>query len=144
MFETIDAAEMNIPLGLMEKGQHLWQFVTLRLHVPWFYILYQTEYEGENSSSDFVFVTKEEQILEMLKIERCKIIDIYLVSPSHLNENNCWKMEKLKEIWTATLSKQNQNEEGKIYVLQDGREYTYSLTTLNNEGFTKNELLIKI
>ncbi|MCW8988120.1 MAG: hypothetical protein OQK75_10705 [Gammaproteobacteria bacterium] len=144
MFETIDAAEIKFPAGLLAEGQRAWQHIKLRLHVPWFYVLYQTEYSDGTKLSNFVFLAKEEQIIDMQSIDNYKIIDIYLVSPGHLNGSDCWKMEKLKEIWTARIKNNETYETVMIYVLQDNSEYTYSLNSDNNEGFIKDKLLIKL
>ena len=144
MFETIDAAEMNMPVGLLGEGQRMWQFVNLRLHVQWFYMLYETEFEKGSFSSDYALLTDERQIAEMSSFEHVKIIELYIVSPGHLNGSDCSKMEKIKEIWTAKIKNIKSNEKGMIYVLQDDSEYKYSLSTNNNEDFIKNELLVKI
>jgi hypothetical protein len=144
VFETIDAAEMKFPAGVLAEGQRAWQHVNLRLHVPWFYLLYQTEYSDGTKNSDLIFLAKEEQIVEMLSIEHYKIIDVYLVSPNHLNGSDFWKMEKLKEIWTATIKNNETDENGVIYVLQDNNEYIYTHYENNSEDLIKDKLLIKI
>jgi hypothetical protein len=74
VFETIDAAEMKFPAGVLAEGQRAWQHVNLRLHVPWFYLLYQTEYSDGTKCSDFVFLAKEEQIVDMHSIENYRYI----------------------------------------------------------------------
>jgi len=143
MFETIDTAELKFPPGLLDKGQRVWQYINIRLHVPLFFMHYQTEYSDGTKLINIMLLAKEEHIVDIQSIDNCKIIETYLVSPSHLNGSDCTKMEKLKEIWTASI-KNNTDEMGMIYVLQDNSEYTYSQYTDNNEELIKNKLLIKI
>ena len=144
MFETIDAAEMNMPVGLLGEGQRMWQFVNYRLHMHWFYMLYQTDFAKDSVSSDFALLTDERQIAEMSSFDHVKLIDVYIVSPGHLNGSDCWKMEKLKEIWTAKIKKLDSGVEGMIYVLQNNNEYRHPAYADNSEDLIKDELLVKI
>ena len=144
MFETIDAAEMNMPAGLLGEGQRMWQFVNYRLHMHWFYMLYHTEFDEDSASSDFALFTNEEQIIEMASFDHVKIIDLYIVSPGHLNGSHCWKMEKLKEIWTSKIRNSESSSEGMIYVLQDNNEYKHPVYSDNSNDLIKDKILVKI
>lgn len=144
MFETIDSSKMNVPIELLSEGQHIWKSVNVRLHVPWFYVQYQKECENFTVSSHLELVTSEEQITEMASFENIKIIDVYIVSPGHLNGSDGWKMEKLREIWTAKSKTLETDEMGVIYVLRNNREYIYSPSIKNDGKLIKNNLLIKI
>ena len=144
MFETIDAAEMEMPMGLLNEGQRVWQFVNYRLHMHWFYMLYKTEFEGDSMSSDFALFTSEDQIVEMSSFDHVEIIDIYFVSPGHLNGSDHWKMEKLKEIWTSKIKNDKSGINGMIYVLQDDKEYRRHAYNDKTEELIKDKLLVKI
>ena len=144
MFETIDAAELNMPMGLLAEGQRAWQFVNYRLHMHWFYMLYKTEFEGDSMSSDFALLTSEDQIVEMASFDHVEIIDIYFVSPGHLNGSDRWKMEKLKEIWTSKIKNDKSGINGMIYVLQDDKEYRRHAYNDKTEELIKDKLLVKI
>ena len=52
-------------------------------------------------------------------------------------------MEKIKEVWKASL-KNNSDPRGRIYVIDDGREYVHSYTTMKKSDFTKKELIFGI
>jgi len=144
MFETIDAAEMNMPVGLLGEGQRMWEFVNYRLHMHWFYMLYHTEFDEDSESSDFALFTNEEQIAKMASFSHVKIIDLYIVSPGYLNGSDRWKMEKIKEIWTSKNKNHESSLEGKIYVLQDNSEYKHPVYTSENEDLIKDKIFVKL
>ena len=143
MFETVDSAEAKMPSIFLPNGKRIWSNVSLSMHIQWFYVIYKTEYEDNTELQNVIFLTRDEQIVEMLSLEKCEILEVYLVSPNYINGSDCWKMEKIKEIWEAKL-KNDVDTRGRIYVLEDGREYMHSYLTMNSEDFTKKELLIEI
>lgn len=144
MFETRDSSKMDVPIELLSEGQHIWKSVSVRLHVPCFYVMYQKESKNYIVSTHMDIVSSEEQITDMASAENIKIIDVYLVSPGSLNGSNRWKMEQLREIWTAKTKALDTDKMGMIYVLRNNREYIYSPSIEINEKPMKNNLLIKI
>lgn len=45
MFTTSAAAEVYVPLHLSEVGEQAWDYVSLRLHIPWLYV--ELSYEAK-------------------------------------------------------------------------------------------------
>lgn len=143
MFETIDSAKVEMPSIFLPNGKRIWSNVSLSMHIQWFYVMYKTEYEDDPELKNIIFLTTAEQVAEMSSLEKCQIVEIYLVSPGHINGSDSWKMEKVKEIWKATL-KDESDTRARIYILEDEREYTHSYLTMDKTQFTKSELIFQM
>ena len=144
MFETKDITEIEAAAMFKNNGTRVWPSVSLNMHIQWFYVIYRLQNpEDDSKLKDIIFVTRAEQIAEMILIEGCQILEVYLVAPGHINKSDNWKMKKIKEVWKASL-KNNSDTRGQIYVLDDGDEYVHSYTTMEKSDFTKKELIFKI
>jgi hypothetical protein len=121
MFETVDYAELPIPKGLFEDGERLWQFVIMRLHVCWFYVIYETTALDDCEVSHIILLQNVNDLVEFSSVKEFKLIEAYLVSPKYINKKGNWKMEPLKEIWVA--SEPEFEQKSYIYVLRDGSRY---------------------
>ena len=146
MFETNDAAEMKMPLDLFNNGERVWHIVQLRLHVPWFYLVYQVTHSDGIKISSMIFITDIEQVIDLMSDTAIDLLEAYLVSPGHLNKKDCWKMEKLKAVWSATHKNESsmENSYATIYVLHNNSEYVYNDTESDSEMFTKDELILNL
>ena len=144
MFETIDITEVESPAIFKKNGARVWPSVSLNLHIAWFKVIYRMQKpEDDSKIENIIFVTRAEQIAEMILIEDCQILKVYLMSPGHINGSDDWKMDKIKEVWIATL-KNDLDQRGRIYVLDDGNEYVHSYITMDKSFFTKKELIFGI
>lgn len=143
MFGTVDSCEVVIPAMPLPDGRRIWSSINLNMHVQWLYVTYQTQNESDPELLDIVFLTETEQLVEMSSSENIKIIEVYIVSPSYVNGSNNWEMDKVKEIWKAKLRIDEFDTRGRIYILEDNREYVHSYLTMDKGDFTKKELIFK-
>lgn len=144
MFETEDSSETKMPSTFLPNGKRMWANVSLSMHMQWFYVIYRTQHEGDHELINIIFLTTSEQIIEMLSLENCQILEVYLVSPGYINGSDSWKMEKVKEVWEATLKNDELDTQARIYILEDNSEYVHSYLTMDNDKFTKKELMFEI
>ena len=141
MFEASESAEIEMPINLHRPGEHIFEAMQIRLHIPWFYVAYFIRDNEGGTTSNMMFLVDIHQILNMYMADNIDIIEAYLVSPSYINNTGCWKMDKLKEIWGVNT--ELLNNLGLTYVMEDGREYAYSSSGLENENIKKENLLIR-
>ena len=144
MFETVDSAEVMMPSILLPEGKHAWSNVSLRIHILWFYVVYRIKYEDDTELTNVIFLTTAEQINEMVFVEKCQLLDVYLVSPGYINGTNNWKMEKIKQVWEATIQCDELDTRGRIYILEDNSEYKHSYQTIENDEITKRKLILEV
>ena len=143
MFGTMDSTEIVIPSMPLTDGTHIWTSVNLNMHVHWLYVTYQAQYDDDTKLVEIIFLTEAEQLLEISLNEKIQIIEVYLVSPGYVNGSNSWKMEKVKEIWKATLRLDELDSSGRIYIVEGNCEYVHSYLTMDKGDFTKKELIFK-
>ena len=143
MFETDSIEEIFMPAMALDENLRQWESVNLTLQSQWFYVVYRTIPKNPEKLLNFKFLSTTEQVASLSLIYSYQIVDVYLGSPGYINGSDSWKMEKLKEIWKASL-KNNNDPRGRIYVLDDGREYVHSYTTMESSDFTKKELIFEI
>ena len=136
MFETNDMSRMNNPLTLLGDDNYLWSNVSLRLHVPWFYVVYSIDYEDDSKNLDILFVSNIKELINMSNEIIVHIDQVYLVSPGHLNKSDKWMMEPIDKIMEGSEPEYNQISH--IYIVENGNRYIDS-------GFgSKEEKLINI
>jgi len=121
MFETNDMAKMNNPLALLGDESYLWSHVSLRIHVPWFYVIFSMIYEDGSKKSDILFVSNIRDLVSMNNEAFIQIEQIYLVSPAHLNNTEKWMMEPIREIMVGLEPKHDQLAH--VYIVENGNRY---------------------
>ena len=141
MFETMNSDEITMQPMFLAYGARRWDSVNLVIKTQWFFVEYRTKNKDESELLDYKFLANTKQISEMLLIDHYQIVNVYLGSPDYINGSDSWKMEKIKEIWEASLKNDELDPRGRIYVLADGREYVHSYVTMDKNDFTKKELL---
>lgn len=98
MFRTPTAFE--IPSGDLYSGKaRLWRVVEHSLHVPWFYTTLSERHLDEECRT-MVLLHDLESLSAMIggQTESRRIVDIYLVSPGYVNQQERWLMEPVAEI----------------------------------------------
>jgi len=136
MFETNNMSRMNNPLTLLGDDNYLWSNVSLRLHVPWFYVVYNIDYEDDSKNLEILFVSNIKELINMSNEIIVHIEQVYLVSPGHLNKCDKWMMEPIDKILEGSEPEYNQISH--IYIVENGNRYIDS-------GFgSKEEKLINI
>lgn len=99
MFETNDDAELYIPPGISGPGVRAWQYVKLRLHVPWLVIVYEFEIEKKARMRETVFLPDADDLVQFSRIPDIKIVEVSVMAPAHMNEKGRWMLEPLIEVW---------------------------------------------
>lgn len=144
MFETHDVAEVHVPPLLASNGERLWQYVALRLHMPWFYVIYKTTAASQIRSSSILFLQHPEQLIDLQQQAGIKIEQVELVSPGYMNGEGHWKMEPLREIWKGLEPGAPYEHEILIYVLDNGDRYANSSVHFNECDLIDHQLVFKI
>ena len=121
MFETNDFARMNNPLSLFGDDSHLWSHVSLRIHVPWFYVTYSMDYDDGSKRVNILFVSNINDLVSMNSETSIQVEQVYLVSPGHLNKSEEWLMEPIGEILVGLEPKHDQAVY--IYIVKNGNRY---------------------
>lgn len=115
MFETRPSSEIPFPEAIGGDSR-FWSYVKLHLHQPWFFLVINGD-EG----SQIVLSTQREQWLGLPEVyPDHRIGSIQLVSPGWLNGSSAWKMEPLRQLWTAI---DDGSYEAAIYVVEGGARY---------------------
>ncbi|TCV79010.1 hypothetical protein EDC63_13813 [Sulfurirhabdus autotrophica] len=122
MFETTTAAEIPLPRAFGEDLRY-WRYVSRNLHAPWFHVEFQIKIE-DDYFSNMIFLEHVDQLIQLQQDEEIVIIQIDLVSPSHLNQQGCWRMEPLSKILIG--NKPDVGHDVKIFILRSGIRYVES------------------
>jgi len=129
MFETHNSGRLVSPLGLYDDDSYLWSYALLRLHVPWFYMIYKTDIDEDGYKRDIALLSNISDLIDANNHD-IQIDKVYLMSPAHLNKSDDWMMEPIKEILSGTVPKHNQI--GNVFILENGNRYV-DATTINKE-----------
>ena len=121
MFETNNTSRMHNPLSLLGDANHLWAHVSLRIHVPWFYVVFSMSYEDGSRKSDILFVSNIDDVIGMNHEPLIQLEEVYLVSPGHLNKSSKWLMEPLGKLLVGLEPEHDQYAH--IYVVENGNRY---------------------
>jgi len=98
MFVTVDESKINLPFPLVEKGQHYWTSVQMRLQHAWYLVDYEVcSDDGDDYMRATVFVTSSQDVAEISVVSRVRRVS--LVTPGWMNESDGWEMESLSELW---------------------------------------------
>lgn len=136
MFETRPSSEIPIPQTLGGDSK-FWTHVQLHLHMPWFYLIV-----GGGMSSEIILATRPEQWVGLSEaLPGRRIEKIHLVSPGWLNGSDGWKMEPLRQLWTAT--DQESDSAVTIYVVETGARYIDSLSCASEERLVNTMLMFE-
>ena len=125
MFETHDSAELPIPHGLGDPGERAWSYVVNRLFVPWMHVVRRVTYEEDGEPyalHETLFLTRVEQLLQLQKDPKAKVVAIDLASPGQLNGTGRWKLDPLAEIWEG-IEPGTDGQKAYVYVLENGARY---------------------
>ena len=123
MFITNEASNIFNPFSPKENKEYIWSNVSLRLHIPWFYIVYSVEGEYGTHSS-MVLVASVVHLIDLNNDDQINIQQAYLVSPGYVNSTDQWRIEPIKEIFSGIEPEYEQMSY--IYVLENGGRYVCS------------------
>lgn len=106
MFLTTEFARVMNPL-LDEYG---WSQVQLIINAPWYFCSI-SESEDEEWFNTSVILSNIRLVIDLSNNPKIILKDIYLITPSHINKSNFWKMDKVQKVYKSTnheLKKSNQ------------------------------------
>lgn len=144
MFETHDSAEEYIPSEIGLDGLHAWNSVHTRLHMPWLQVVFASRGTEGFVHSQISLLIYNEQLLELDRRADIKILEVYLVSPCHVNNGKGWEMAPLKEIWTGIEPGTEGRQETEIFVLENGDRYCYSPLSTEEDDLQDKRCIFSI
>ena len=130
MIETFAHAEIPLPWGL--EGVKTWSYANLNIYIPWFFVEYSI-IEDEHPISGMCLLFQNEQLVDLANQAGVKVDKAYLVSPSHLNKSDDWKMHLLKSVVTGFVKTKQGDEKVTRYELADGTDYATKKVKLNKQ-----------
>jgi hypothetical protein len=125
MFETVDAAEIEFPPIFGERGTRLWPFVTLRLHMPWLYVMYGVEDDEGMEFMQMACLLQIVDLVQMAAADDLTIRDVNIVLPGHMTGKPGWTMEPLAEIWEG-IEPDAHGQAAHVFVTASGGRYLKS------------------
>lgn len=134
MFETHESAQVEVPFPLCDPGVSLWDYAYTRLNMEWFHVVCKAteDDDGYHPVRNF-FLTQAEHIHEFGQSPDWEILEVQIVSPSHINASGHWDMEMVDSILRGVDSAAGTGQYGYIFVVQGGRRYVSSLTNEEND-----------
>jgi len=123
MFETNSLSKIVNPLARFDES-HLWSAVSLRIHLPWFYVVLSNGDVDGLERVDMLFVSNVNDLIDMRRDLSVQVLQAYLVSPGHLNESDKWKMEEISHIKSGLEPERDQL--AYVYELENGHRYIES------------------
>jgi hypothetical protein len=112
------------------------QWVENDISMPWFHVVITTESEGEELKQQVMpgNVEQFEHLLGLV-IGNNVSLDVYVVSPPHVNGQEVWSMERLASLYVANTADHYQDwfyTTTKGHVFRDGDGHTLSLENALN------------
>lgn len=110
MFETINNSEIPLPKELAPNGERLWSYIHLQLHKVWFYA--EVEHVADDFKCQSMYILSSLAQLQKLAIDPAlNLTAVHVSTPKNLNNDDCWKMFRLKRI----LRGDRRNSRGKLW-----------------------------
>lgn len=125
MFETEDRAEIEIPPIFGEPGTRLWPFVTLRLHMPWLYVMWGIKDDEGIERRQMACLSKISDLVQIAAADYVTIRDVNIVLPGHMTGKQGWTMEPLAEIWKG-IEPDTDGQAAHVFVTASGGRYLQS------------------
>ena len=145
MFSTTKQGE--IPgYSLMTGGNEFgWNFVQCKIFEPWFHIECRIldDTEDEYYSKVF-FIRYVDDVMSIANETLMTITDISLISPPRMNNQGCWKMDKLKEIWVGYEPNIEGIQESTIFVLENNKRYIQSALSTSEKKLLRKQKIFSI
>ncbi|WP_201192448.1 hypothetical protein [Pseudomonas fluorescens] len=97
MFLTFEHAEASV--GALVQGGHMWRYVEYLTERPWFYVTL-LEPDEESPRRAVYLIPMLEDLLELANAgeQGWTLLQVFIVSPGHLNGSGNWKMNELVSI----------------------------------------------
>jgi hypothetical protein len=126
MFETHQEYEVIMP-GVFggDEGNQVWERVSTRLHMLWFYVTCLPTDKEMDQIAKILLISDIEGLVDLQKDNSATIREVYVVSPSHLNSSNAWKMDLLDHVLTGIEPMHDFEEETGIEQMSDFQQHAY-------------------
>lgn len=141
MFETWGNSEIPLPKELAPNGEKLWSYVHVQLQASWFYVEVEHRDQDLRWASTY-FLSSLAQIQSLANDAAIVITAVHVVMPKHLNQSDCWQMQRLKRIMRGHSKTSEGAKQITIYVLYDERQ-VYDPTLQPHEKLEHIELLFE-
>ena len=99
MFLTTEFARVMNPL--LDKDEYGWSQVQLIINAPWYFCSI-SESEDEEWFNTSVILSNIRLVIDLSNNPKIILKDIYLITPSHINKSNFWKMDKVQKVYKST------------------------------------------
>lgn len=122
MFQTESHARHRVMSALAGEDQHVWTYVVLTDHRPWFFASYTFD-SPEGNIAKTKMMSSIEQVLDLINQREhlLALKSLMLVSPPHLNDSKSWLMEPLGKIWKGR--EKTIGHDVFVYDLANGKRY---------------------
>lgn len=140
MFSTYSATENHFKSAILGDGQQVWSYIRLYLSNPWFIVVYEDMEDG-TLYRETVLLDTFFQILDINEIKT--IIEVYIVSPSHMNGQGRWMMNPLIEILEG-IEPEADGQKAQVYVVENGERYMASYMSTLEENLLQIEIIFKL
>lgn len=137
MFITDETAKIPIPSALFGgEDSNYWGYVKLHIHAPWFFCMYVAQYEDGGEFRHMIFLSRDQQLQEMSRMEGIEIVEVQVVLPFHMTKQDRWIMAPLVAIWEGEIPGEDFTE--LVYVTMDGHRFSF-----NGKVADENQLVNK-
>jgi len=133
MFITNETAKMAMPAALFDNDSSYWTHVKLHLHIPWFYCVYEEEYE-DGKFRHMVLLSHPSQLDQISQMSRIVVVEVQVVLPAYMTGQDRWIMVPLASIWEGEAPGNGGIEH--VYITVDGRRFC------SNEKITEENQLM--
>lgn len=143
MFETLEDAEICLPPVFGDTRRRLWAYVTLRLHIPWFYVTYRFQLKEDEPLRHMALLTRVEHLVQMVQDPGAEIEEIEIMLPGHMSGKDNWTMEPLTEVWEC-LEPGTEDQTSYVFVTGSGTRYVESSLHTPEADLLDKELVFSV
>lgn len=112
---------MSVPALFGKDGSSCWTYVKQHVHSPWLYCAYSEEYEDGVKKNNMIFLSHPAQLAQLFEMDEVvEVLDIQVVLPSHMTNEERWVMRPLTSIWEGEVHGYTEL----VYVTSDGKRFS--------------------
>jgi len=126
VFLTYNCSEIHLP-KICDSSPEIqyWPFTYTLGGNYWFYAICKSSYNDDtfqNSPKNFLVSTAFD-VKGLMENPDVNLSEIYLVSPSHMNGGDNWRMDLLKEAQHGLENVSGQSQNSYIYITESGETF---------------------
>ncbi len=143
MFITDEAAKIPIPFELFGGWESsYWGYVKQHLHTPWFYCMYEQEYEDGEKFRHMIQFGHPAQLEQLSLVSGIEVVEVQVVLPSHMTKEDMWIMRPLVSIWEGEAPGDDSTE--LVYITSAGERFCLNEKVTDENQLTDKRLLYPI